>query len=524
MPNYSRFRHLAVALSVAAAASSVTWSSHAQQLDTGPVARAAGADLRLIQAVRNKDAQAVRALVKQRIDVNAPQGDGSTALHWAARVDDLAIADALIGAGARANVVNDNGVAPLHLACINRSAAMVDRLVNARADVNAAMLNGETVLMTCARSGNAKAVSALLVHGARVSAKETAHDQTALMWAVAQSHPDVVQLLTEAGADLRARSKIYPQNVVGEDTQRAGREELNYTVLAGGLTPLLFAARSGDVASAALLIAAGANSNDRLPDGTSALALAAYNGRGAVAALLLDKGADPNDAGPGYTALHAAVLKSDLNLVKALLAHGANPNIRMTKGTPKRRDGEDFNLPATLIGSTPYLLAAKFLEADIIRALKAGGADTSLSMPNGATPLMLAAGMTAAASANRRGVRVVDFGKVEPESQALETVAALVSLGADVNATNPAGDTALHSAAALGYDAVIQFLADHGAQVNVKNKRGLTPLEALLSGGRGGRGRGAAAPANVDANGDADEASSSHASTVALLRKLAATQ
>jgi uncharacterized protein len=481
------------------------------------VARAAPPDLRLIQAVKSKDIQAVRSLLKQRIDVNTPQGDGSTALHWAARTDDLVIADVLIRAGGRANVVNDTGTAPLHLACVNRSAAMVDRLVGAGADANAAMLNGETVLMTCARSGNAKAVNALLVRGAKVNAKESGHDQTALMWAVAQSHPDVVRLLTEAGADVHARSKIYPQNVVGEDTQRAGREELSYTVFAGGMTPLLFAARSGDAASAAVLIAAGADPNDRLADGMSALAFAAFNGRGEVGALLLEKGAKPDDIGAGYTALHAAVLRSDLTLVNALIAHRANPNIRMTKGTWKRRDGEDFTLPATLIGSTPYLLAAKFLEPEILAALKAGRADANLAMPSGATPLMLAAGMNSTNNASRRGVRVVDFGKVEPESQALETVKAVLSLGGDVNAATVAGDTALHGAAAMGYTTVIQLLVDRGAQLNAKNKRGLTPLGALL---RGGRGRGAAA---ADAGGDYPDAGPS-SGTIALLRQLGATE
>jgi ankyrin repeat protein len=330
----------------------------------------------------------------------------------------------------------------------------------------------------------------------------------------------VVRLLTEAGADVHARSKIYPQNVVGEDTQRAGREELNYTVFAGGMTALLFASRSGDAESAAVLIAAGADPNDRLPDGTPALALAAFNGRGDVGALLLDKGARPDEIGAGYTALHAAVLRSDLKLVNALIAHRANPNIRMTKGTWKRRDGEDFTLPATLIGSTPYLLAAKFLEPEILVALKAGGADASIGMPNGATALMLAAGTNSTSNASRRGVRIVDFGKVEPESQALETVKTVVRLGADVNAATQAGDTALHSAAAMGYNSVIQLLADGGAQLNARNKRGLTPLGALLNPGRGGRGRGAAA---ADANGDYPAASPS-SGTIALLRQLGATE
>jgi ankyrin repeat protein len=165
-------------------------------------ARAAGVfaagDARLVSAIRAKDVAAVRALVKQRVDVNAPQADGATPLHWAAHVDDLTIADALIRAGARANVANENGFTPIHLACINRNGAMVERLLAARGDANAASANGETVLMTCARSGDARGVKALLTRGARVNEKEKAHDQTALMWAAAQRHPDVTRLLIEA--------------------------------------------------------------------------------------------------------------------------------------------------------------------------------------------------------------------------------------------------------------------------------------------------------------------------------------
>jgi uncharacterized protein len=483
---------------------------------------AAAVDSRLIQAVKSRNVESVRALLKQRVDVNAPQGDGTTPLHWAAHVDDLAIADLLIRSGARPNAANDNGFTPLHLACTNRNAPMVERLLAAGANANAASLNGETVLMTCARAGNAKAVKALLVHGARANSKEAAHDQTALMWAASQKHPEVVQVLIEAGADIHARSKVYPQTVVGEQTQRAGREELNYTVLRGGSTPLLFTARVGDPESARLLLNAGADPNEALPDGTSALVVAAHSGRGDVGAVLLEKGADPNAFGTGYTALHAAVLKSDRELVKALLAHGANPNIRMTKGTPLRRDTTDFNLPATLIGSTPYLLAARFLEPDIMRALAAGGADIQATLPNGATPLMIAAGMGSGQNADRRGIAKVDFGKVEPESEVLEAVKAAVELGADVNAANQAGDTTMHTAAALGHETVVQFLADRGAQVNAKNKRGQTPLAALLSGG-GGRGRNAAA-AGADLTGVDAPRDLPHPETVALLRKLGGTE
>jgi ankyrin repeat protein len=484
---------------------------------------AAATDLPLIQAVKNRDVASVRALLTQRIDVNAAQGDGATALHWAAHRDHLAIADLLIRSGARANVANDVGVTPLHLACTNRSAPMVDRLLAAGAHANATLPSGETVLMTCARAGDANAVKALLVHGADVNAKEREHHQTALMWAAAQRHPDVVQLLIEARADIRARSLTYAQTVVGEQTQRAGREELNYTVLRGGATPLLFTARVGDVESARLLLKAGADANDAQPDGVSALVLAAHSGNGHVAALLLEHGADPNASGSGYTALHAAILRSDLNLVKALLARGANPNVRMTKGTPMRRDTTDWNLPATLIGSTPYLLAAKFLEAEIMPVLVAGGADAALTMPNGADALMLAAGMGSGRTASRRGIETIDFGKVEPESRVREAVAAAVGLRGDVNAASPTGDTALHVAAALGYDTVVQFLVERGAPVTGKNRRGITPLMAAMFGSTAGRGR-AAAPAGADSLGFEPPIELAHPSTVALLKKLGATE
>jgi ankyrin repeat protein len=483
----------------------------------------AAADVRLIDAVRRKDAAGVRTLLKQRVDVNAAQGDGATALHWAAHVDDLTIADLLIRAGAKAAVANENGFTPLHLACTNRNGAMVERLLAAKADANAASVNGETVLMTCSRAGDARAVKALLMKGARPNVAEASHTQTALMWAAAQAHPDVTRLLVEAGADINARSRVYGQTVVGEQTQRFGREELNYTVLRGGSTPLLFAARSGDAESARLLLQAGASAHDVLPDGTSALVLAAHSGHADVAAVLLEKGADPNAAGSGYTALHAAVLRSDLELVKTLLARGADPNPAMTKGTPMRRDTTDFNLPATLIGSTPYLLAARFLEPAIMQALKAGGADVSAKMRTGANALMLAVGVDSGNNATRRGIAVIDGGKVAPEAEVLAAAAAAIELGADVNAVNNAGDTALHAAAGRGYNSIVQLLADKGAKLDVRNKRNLTALGALMPGAQTVRRRGAAITAAAIVDDGADEPVARgplHPHTVELLRKL----
>jgi ankyrin repeat protein len=471
----------------------------------------AAGDLRLIEAIKNNNTAAVSALLKQHADVNAAQGDGATALHWAVHLDDLKTADLLIHAGAKVNAANDIGVTPLYLACTNRNAAMVRKLLDARANPNAKLLSGETVLMNCARAGDAEAVKALVAHGADLNAKEPSHNQTALMWAAAQRHPQVVKTLVENGADIRARSRIYNQIVTSEVTQRSGREELNYTVPRGGSTPLLFAARSGDADSARFLLEAGADVNDALPDGTSALVLAAHSGHGAVGALLLDKGADPNAAAVGYTALHAAVLRADLDLVKALLAHGANPNAQITKGTPVRRLSQDFELPKTLVGATPYLLAAKFLEVDMMRVLAAAGADPRLAMKDGTTPLMAAAGVGASRNADRRGLTVYDGGKVEDESRVVEAVTSALTLGADVNEVNQTGNTALHGAASLGYDAVVKLLAEKGAPLNVKNARGQTPLAALTA----GRGQAAAAAADP---------SSTRASTAELLRKLGAVE
>ena len=375
---------------------------------------------------------------------------------------------------------------------------MVEKLLAAGASPNARLFNGETVLMNCARTGNALSVKALIAAGARVNATEPEHDQSALMWAAAEKHPDVVRLLIDAEADIRARSRTYPETVTSEVTQRAGREELNYTVLRGGSTPLLFAARSGDAESLRLLIAAGADVNDTLPNGMSALVLAAHSGQGAVAGALLEKGADPDAAGIGYSALHAAVLRGDVNLVTDLLRHNANPNAQITKGTPLRRNSQDYNLPATLIGATPYWLAAKFLEPEIMRALIAGGADAETPITDGTTPLMAAAGLKegngrTAPEQDRRGLSLVDGGKLPDEARIAETVRAALAQAVDVNATNRNGDTALHAAALLGYDPVVKLLAEKGANLSVKNNRGVTPLSSLA-----GRGETVVHPATAD--------------------------
>ncbi len=326
-----------------------------------------------------------------------------------------------------------------------------------------------------------------------------------------------MKLLTAAGADVHARSRSYPQTVVGVQTQRTGREELNYVVQRGGSTALLFTARTGDAESARALLEAGANPNDALADGTSALVLSAHSGRTAVGRVLIEKGAEPNAAASGYTALHAAILKSDLALVQALVSHRADPNLPITKGTPIRRETTDFNLPATLIGTSAYQLAARFLEPDIVRVLGASGANLKATTSNGTTVLMLAVGTGVGRNSDRRGISTINFGKVEPESRVLETVKAVLDVDPEANGANQAGDTALHTAAQLGFDTVVQYLVDRGALVNVKNKQGRTPLAVATQRGRGGRG-------GRDQDGDAPREAPAPSTTAALLRKLGATE
>jgi uncharacterized protein len=481
-----------------------------------PISAAAAGDQRLIDAVRSRDTAGVRMLIRQHVSVNTALGDGATALHWAVYQDDFPVADMLLDAGARANAADDTGVTPLYLACGNRSPRLVQRLLDAAANPNAALLNGETVLMNCARTGEPESVRALIVAGADVNARESAHGQTALMFAAAEAHPAAVHVLIDAGADVQARSRVYPQIVTGEQTQRPGREELNYSILRGGSTPILFAARAGDTESIRLLVKAGAKADDAFPTGMTALVEAAHSGQTAVAIALLETGADPNGMNVGYSALHAAILRGDVMLTRALLAHGANPNAPVVKGTPIRRNTTDYYLPATLIGGTPYLLAAKFLESEIMEALISAGADPHTAMKDGTTALMLAASIGVVANSNRRGVADLDGGRMEDPSHLLLAVTAALNHGADVNATNQTGDTALHGAAAQGYDEVVRALVSQGAKLNAANKRGLTPL-ALARGPN--QARGAAAGA-----GGVPPGRPTRPSTVELLLKLGASE
>jgi uncharacterized protein len=438
---------------------------------------AAAADLRLLEAAKNQDRDAVRALLQQNVDANTAYGDGTTALHWAVYLDDAVIADLLIRGGADVNKVNDLGITALALAT---SSAMAEQLLKAGANPNIVSSTGESPLMSAARTGGVEIVKALLGHGANPNAKENVRGQTALMWAAAQNHPDVVRVLLEHGADVHARTLTASQLFYTGEASGAGRNATDWvmrTIDTGGSTPLMFAARQGDLASARLLLAAGANPNETRADGMSPLVLASFSGHGDFAAFLLSKDANPNAADVGYAALHTAVLRGDVELVKTLLMYGANPNARITKGSPITREGEDWILPTPLVGATPFFLAAKFLEIDIMRALAKAGADPLLGTADGTTPLMAASGVGWGGGVDRRGRDTSGNEAVINDSDRAAEVAKLaLDLGANVNAANEAGDTALHGAAAKGYDSIIQALADKGAKLDIQNKRGRTPL------------------------------------------------
>lgn len=466
-------------------------------------------DLQLLEAVRSQNRDGVRALLKEHVDVNTPQGDGATALHWAAHHDDVEIAGLLIRAGANVNAATDLGVTPLALACENGSAAMVEMLLAAGANPNV-VATGEPALMTAARTGSVGAVKALLARGADVNARDAVRGQTALMWAAAHNHAEVARLLVEKGADIHARSKV-SQQVVSVSNRYAGvrsrakvlADHAFVTIEQGGGTALLFAARNGALDAARVLVAAKANPNDASADGTSALVMAAHSGHGALATFLLEHGANPNLAGSGYTALHAAVLRGDLALVKALLAHGASPSARVTKGTPVRRFSKDFALNAAWAGATPFWLATRFGEIEMMRALAAAGGDAVSPTADGTTPLIAiaSAGIDSGQSASDRRERRFDPLELaarrarqdEDVRNVLEVAALAVSLGGDVNAANKAGDTALHRAAAKGSTRLIEFLVARGARLDVANKRGQTPLALARRSGTGSAGAGTAA-------------------------------
>jgi ankyrin repeat protein len=423
-------------------------------------ANAAAADAPLVDAAKSADWISVRALVGRRADVNAAAADGTTALHWASYHDDLEGADLLIRAGARVGAANDLGATPLWAASQNGSAAMVRRLLQAGADPNAALLAGETPLMVAARSGNPEVVELLLSKGANVNARAT-RGQTPLMWAVAQKHPDVVKVLLAHGADIHARSDVWSQVMA---VPPHGVLEYNRAIPHGGDAALMFAARSGDLASARLLVEVGANVNDADAWGVSALVLAAHSGYRELVALLLRYGADANSAAAGFTALHEAIMRRDETMATALLAHGADANTPLRTWTPTRRQSTDFSFAPELVGATPFWLAARFAEPALMRLLLEHGADplfvhrATYWAGDPAEPRTQVTTALMAATGMGGGAAWVRPRRAESEAAMLEAVKLAVELGVNVNIVNSDGRTALDAARALKYETVVSFL------------------------------------------------------------------
>jgi ankyrin repeat protein len=419
----------------------------------------------LIEAARNADKTAVRALLEKKIDVNATEADGTTALHWASYRDDLDSANLLIRAGARVNAANDLGATPLWTASLNGSAAMVRMLLEAGANPNAALLLGETPVMVASRSGNPDIVEQLCARGANVNAR-AARGQTALMWAVAQRHPDVVKVLLAHKADVHARSEVWSEVMA---VPPHGLPQYNRSIPHGGDTALMFAARVGDLASAKLLVAAGANVRDADAWGVAATVLAAHSGYDDLLEFLLDHGGDANAAAAGFSALHVAIMRRDEKMVRTLLAHGADVSAPLRTWTPTRRSSKDFNFAPELVGATPFWLAARFGEPTVMRLLVEYGADplfvhrAEYHTEEGAklrreatTAVMAAAGMGG-------GTAWVQPARSEREALALEAVKVAIEFGVDVNAANADGRTALDAAKALKYETVVKFLVEQRA-------------------------------------------------------------
>lgn len=451
----------------------------------------------LSDAVKRRDLDEVRALLADKVDVNARDGDGATALHWAANLDEAALVDLLLTHGATAAAANDLGVTPLHLAAANGNAAIAARLLAAGAPADAASLAGVTPLMEAARVGQADIVRALLAAGASPNAREKQRGQTALMWAAARGHGGIVGALLTAGADVTPKTAARTVTVMldrGPGREAKTSMKHGAQVQQGGFTALHFAAQSGSVESTRLLAQAGAPLEVRAADGNTALVLAMFNGHGAVARLLLDLGADANASGAGYTALHTAALRADLATTEALLAHGADPNARLTQGTPVRRFASQWALPRPFLGATPLFVAAAYREAAIVKSLLAWGASVDAPIGTGLTPLLVTVDTTFEKEVRptdlaRWNIVDSDFPEVPTsEDDVVASLRLLTEAGADVDATDPNGSTALHLAASHGWTGAIQLLADRGAMLTTVNKNGKSPLDLATprSDGRGG--------------------------------------
>ena len=456
---------------------------------TATAARAAGPavprDTRLVDAAKAGNSAAAISLLQKKIDVNVAEADGTTALHWAVRNDDAKLVDQLIRAGANAKAENRYGVTPIALACENGSAPVVERLLKAGVSANTTGPLGETALHLCARTGKPDAVRVLLTNGARVDTIENWRGQTPLMWAAAEGNVDAMKMLIEAGADVNARSTI-----IAWDRQRT-EEPRDKWLPPGGLTPLLFAARDGKVASVKVLLDAGADINIVDPDRHTSLILALTNGQLDVAALLIERGADVNmEDKVGQTALYAAVdvhtvpasnrpapretddIVSSLDVIKMLLAKGAKVDAPLRAQLPYRTKLDRGGDGALGAGTTPLIRAGKAADVAVIKLLLDKGANAKAATRNGVTAVMMAANVAA---------REEDMtGRSKTQKEIIDAIKLLVAAGADVKGSDTQGRNALHGAAMWGLTDVVKFMQENGGDINVKDKRGLTPLSYAL--------------------------------------------
>jgi len=449
-------------------------------------------DLRLVEAAKTRNSAAAAALLQKKIDPNIAEPDGTTALHWAVRYDDVALVERLIKAGAKANATNRYGVTPIALACESGSGAVVEQLLKAGVSPDATGPLGETALHTCAHAGNVEAARALLARGAKVDAGDSWRGQTPLMWAAAQGHAAMVRVLVEAGADVHTRS-----TVVTWERQRTAEPREKW-LPPGGFTALLLAARAGCVDCVNVLAKSGADINEIDPENHTALVLALMNGEFDVAGALIDAGIDINIAdNVGRTALLAAVdahtmpasnrpapkeadsTLSSMDVIQKLLAKGANVNAALRAQIPYRTKldrGGDGVLGA---GTTPLLRAAKAGDTPVIKLLLDKGANPKAATRNGVNGIMMAANVA---------TREEDMtGRNKTQKDAIETITLLLAAGTDANSADNQGRSAVHGAALWGLTDVIKFLHKNGANLNAPDKRGYTALDYAqgLAGGFG---------------------------------------
>jgi ankyrin len=455
---------------------------------------AAEAEEPILEATRTGDPAAVLAAIAAGADVNAPEPDGTTALHWAVYRHQTDVIDALLAAGADPSARNEYGAAPMGEAAVVGDPAVLEALLEAGAEADAPGPDGQTALMVIARTANLDAARLLLDAGADVDAVEGWGGQTALMWAVAQSQPEMVRLLIEAGADVNARSTFNDW-----DRQVTAESRVKYIPL-GGFTPLLYAAREGCLDCARALVDAGADVNVADPEEVAPLLLAIQNAHYDVARFLLDSGADPNKwswygESPIYAAVDLNTIPTggrpdrpsldetgSLDMIRLLLDAGANPNLQLKFLPPFRSVGADRGADLLLTtGTTPLLRAAKAGDADAVALLLTHGAHVDLPQLVGITPLMAAAGVGRQSNDTR--------GRFTTEEQALVVIDQLIEAGADVSARDQFGRTAVHGAAIHGWNDAIRALVAAGADPSAADVNGDAPLAYAL-GQASGRFRG----------------------------------